>query len=127
MLDDAIRQLATAKNFGALAVHLSNGGILNHVLWVDATDEHILVNTETHRAKYKAMMANPDVTVTIWDATNPYHYAEVRGRVIGEVRGDTARAHIDTLSQRYHGTEYRNPIQSERVIVRIVPVRQTVR
>ena len=56
MLDDAIRQLATAKNFGALAVHLSNGGILNHVMWVDATDEHILVNTETHRAKYLSLI-----------------------------------------------------------------------
>lgn len=127
MLDETTRTLATGKNFGALSVRLPNGQILNHVMWVDATDEHILINTEVHRAKYKAMMANPDVTVTVWDAENPYRYAEVRGRVIGEVRGDEARAHIDSLSQRYHGTDYANPIESERVIVRIAPVRERVK
>jgi PPOX class probable F420-dependent enzyme len=127
MLDETTKALATGKNFGALSVMLPNGQILNHVMWVDATDEHILINTEVHRAKYKAMMANPDVTVTVWDAENPYRYAEVRGRVVGEVRGDEARAHIDALSQRYHGTEYPNPIESERVVVRIAPVRERVK
>ena len=125
MLDPTTKQLATdGRNFAALAIHLSNGQILNHVMWVDADDEHVLINTETHRAKYKAMMANPDVTVTIWNADNPYSYSEVRGKVVGEVRGDEARAHIDTLSQRYTGGPYQGEIQSERVIVRISPVRQ---
>ncbi len=93
-------------------------------MWVDATDEQILINTEVHRAKYRAIQQHPEVTVTIWDAQNPYRYAEVRGRVIGEVRGDEARRHIDTLSQRYLGHDYAAPIQSERVVLRIDPLRQ---
>ena len=93
-------------------------------MWVDATDEQILINTEVHRAKYLAIQQHPEVTVTIWDAQNPYRYAEVRGRVIGEVRGDEARRHIDTLSQRYLGHDYAAPIQSERVVLRIDPLRQ---
>ena len=76
-------------------------------MWVDADDDQLLINTEIHRAKYKAIQQHPEVTVTIWDAANPYRYAEVRGRVVGEVRGDEARAHIDTLSQRYLGHDYR--------------------
>ena len=125
MLDATTKQLASeGRNFAALAIHLSNGQILNHVMWVDADDEHMLINTETHRAKYKAMTNNPDVTVTVWNAENPYSYSEVRGKVVGEVRGDEARAHIDTLSQRYTGGPYQGDIQSERVIVRIAPVRQ---
>ncbi|WP_116998836.1 pyridoxamine 5'-phosphate oxidase family protein [Desertimonas flava] len=125
MLDPSIKKLASeGRNFGALAIHLSNGQILNHVMWVDADDEHLLINTETHRAKYKAMTANPEVTVTVWNAENPYSYAEVRGKVVGEVRGDEARAHIDALSQRYTGGPYQGEIQSERVVVRIAPVRQ---
>ena len=75
-------------------------------MWVDADDDQLLINTEVHRAKYKAIQQHPEVTVTIWDAENPYRYAEVRGTVIGEVRGDEARAHIDTLSQRYLGHDY---------------------
>ena len=83
--------------------------------------------TETDEARirrYKAIQQHTDVTVTVWDAANPYRYAEVRGTVAGEVRGDQARAHIDTLSQRYLGHDYGATIQSERVVLRIRPVRQ---
>jgi hypothetical protein len=69
----------------------------------------------------------PEVTVTIWDAANPYRYAEVRGKVSGQVRGDQAREHIDTLSQRYMGQDYAGAIESERVVLRIDPVRQIMR
>lgn len=124
MLEPAIRDLFTGKNFGMLSVHLPNGQIASNVMWADATDEHVLVNTEVHRPKYAAMQANPDVTFTVWDATNPYRYAEVRGKVAEETRGDEARAHIDALSQRYVGTPYQGTIESERVILRIAPNRQ---
>ncbi|HEU4841878.1 MAG TPA: pyridoxamine 5'-phosphate oxidase family protein [Ilumatobacteraceae bacterium] len=125
MLEPAIRDLAsTGKNFGTIAVQLPNGQIASHVMWVDANDDELLVNTEIHRAKYKAIQQHPEVTVTVWDAANPYRYAEVRGTVAGEVRGDQARAHIDTLSQRYLGHDYGATIQSERVVLRIRPVRQ---
>lgn len=125
MLDPAIRELATAgQNFATIAVRLPNGQLLSQVMWVDANEDEVLINTEIHRAKYKAIQQEPEVTVTIWDAANPYRYAEVRGRVNGEVRGDEARTHIDTLSQRYLGHDYSAPIQSERVVLRITPVRQ---
>lgn len=125
-VDPDVRTLATGRNFGALAYHRADGSIANHVMWVDADDDHLLINTEVHRGKFKAMTANPDVTVTIWDSENPYHYAEVRGTVVGSDDSDAARAHIDALSQRYNGTEYANPIQSRRVIVKIDPTRQRV-
>src|SRR5215213_4823920 len=117
MLDPAIRDLATAKNYATLSFHLSSGAIGSHVMWVDATDDYLLINTEVHRAKYRAISGNPNVTVTIWDLKNPYRYAEVRGRVLSEVRGPEARAHIDALAQRYNGTDYQGKIVSERVIL----------
>jgi PPOX class probable F420-dependent enzyme len=126
-LEPAIRALATGKNFGALCFQLPSGQLASHVMWVDATDEHLLINTEVHRAKYTAMQQNPEVVVTVWDLENPYRYGEVRGRVVDEVRGDEARHHIDQLSQRYLGHDYEAPIQSERVILRIDPVRQIAR
>ena len=124
MLDPVIRDLARGKNFGSISFHLPNGAIATHVMWVDADDEHVLINTEVHRAKYKAMEANPNVTVTVWSADNPYAYAEVRGTVAGEVRGSAARAGIDALSQKYTGVDYQGDIVSERVILQIAPVRQ---
>jgi PPOX class probable F420-dependent enzyme len=124
MLEPAIADLARRKNFGTLCVQLPSGQIASHVMWVDADADHVLVNTEIHRAKYKAMASNPQVTVTIWDQEDPYRYAEIRGRVVGEVRGPEARNHIDELSRKYKGVDYANAIESERVIVLIAPERQ---
>ena len=70
------------------------------------------------------LVADPRVTITVWDAKNPYAYVEVRGRVVGEVRGQLARDHIDALSRRYTGHRYTADITSERVIMRIAPDRQ---
>lgn len=93
-------------------------------MWVDADDDHVLINTEVHRAKYRAVTADPRVTVAVWDTANPYRYGEVRGRVVAEVRGQEARDHIDALSQKYMGSDYAGAIESERVILKIAPDRQ---
>lgn len=127
MLDAAVKELAQGINFGTIAVHLPSGAIMSHVMWVDADDDHILINTEVHRAKFKAIEANPNVTVTIWNAANPYSFAEVRGTVVETIRGDEARAHIDTVSQKYTGAPYAREVESERVIVKIAPTRQLSR
>ena len=124
MLDPVIRDLAQGKNFGSISFHLPNGAIATHVMWVDADDDQLLINTEVHRAKYTSIVANPSVTVAIWSSENPYKYAEVRGTFTGEIRGPAARAHIDSLSQKYTSQDYQGEIASERVILQITPVRQ---
>jgi PPOX class probable F420-dependent enzyme len=126
MLEPAIRDLAQGKNFAALSVLTATGQPMTHVMWVDATDEYVLINTERHRAKFQAVERDPRVTVMIWDAENPYHYAEVRGRVAGTVGGDEARQHIDVVANKYTGKDYSREIQSERVILQIEPERQRV-
>ena len=126
MLDPTIRDLARGKNFATLSFHLADGAIATHVMWIDADDDHLLINTEIHRLKYAAMVANPHVTVAIWSSENPYAYAEVRGLVVGESGGQQARDHIDYCSRKYTGGDYANPIQSERVVVKIAPERQRI-
>ena len=96
-------------------------------MWVDADDDHVVFNTEIHRAKFRAVEADPRVTMTIWQADDPYAYAEVRGRVAETVLGPEAREHIDALAQRYLGTDYPREVESERVIVKITPERQLKR
>ncbi len=55
MLEPAIRDLAaSARTSPRSSVRLPNGQIATHVMWVDADDEHVLINTEIHRAKFKA-------------------------------------------------------------------------
>jgi PPOX class probable F420-dependent enzyme len=127
MLDDKIRSLADGKNFAAVTTLMPDGTPQTTPLWIDADGEHLLLNTEVHRQKYKNVSRDPRITVTIIDAANPYAYGEVRGEVVETVTGPEARAHIDALSQKYMGTDYGNPIQSERVILKVAPRRQFVR
>lgn len=126
MLDDEAVKLAKGKNFAAFTTMLPSGMPMTHVMWVDASEDEVLLNTEVHRQKYHNVVANPRVSVLVIDAENPYHYVEVRGRVVGEVRGPEARSHIDRLSEKYTGSPYAPQIRSERVILRVEPDRQLV-
>ena len=123
MLDSAARDLAQATNFAALTTLLPGGQPSTQVMWVDADDEAVLINTEVHRQKFANVRRDPRVTVTVIDAANPYRYAEIRGHVSETITGPAARAHIDALARKYTGGPYANEIQSERVILRITPER----
>jgi PPOX class probable F420-dependent enzyme len=125
MLETDVKSLAQGKNFAAFTTILPDDQPMTHVMWVDADDDHLLINTELHRQKFKNVSRDPRVTVTVMDAANPYHYAEVRGKVVEIVKGPEARDHIDKLSLKYTGQPYDpKAIQSERVILRIAPQRQ---
>ena len=127
-LDPEVRDMAKDKNFATMSTILPSGFPMTHVMWIDADDDHLLINTEVHRDKYKNITRDPRVTITVIDKDNPYKYAEVRGKVVEEIRGDEARADIDRLSQKYNGTDYDpSAIQSERVILKIRPVDKKVK
>jgi hypothetical protein len=78
------------------------------------------VNTEPQRQRAKNVAKDPRITVLIHSAENPWDWSEVRGHVAGTITGEEARRHIDKLSRRYVGTEYRNPIGPHgRVILKV--------
>lgn len=120
-IDADLHRLATGRNFAALATLSAEGRPRNHIMWVGADDTHLLINTEVHRAKFKDMERDPRVTVTVINADDPYQYVEARGRVVETVRGAEAVRHIDATARRYTGGDYANPVQSERVLVKILP------
>lgn len=123
-LDPAVREFASGPNFAVLTTLFPDGQPQTQVMWVDADEEHILINTEVHRAKFANVQRDPRVAVTIWDRDDPYRYVEVRGEVVDVVRGQAARDHIDACSQRYRGRDYDgSQITSERVVLRIRPDR----
>ncbi len=126
-MHDKTHELATGDNYAVLTTLLKDGQPQSHVMWVDSDGEHILINTERHRQKYRNVERDPRVTVTILDAGSPYRFVEVRGRVVATVGGDEARAHIDHLSRKYQGHDYTNTVQSERVILKVLPDREFVR
>lgn len=124
MLDDSLKQLLQGGNFATMCTLLDDGHPAAQVMWIDCDDEHVLINTEVHRRKFRSVQRDPRVTLCVWERDNPYAYTEIRGSVVDFVHGAEARAHIDTLAMRYFGRLY-DPaeIESERVILKIAPVR----
>ncbi|MCU1498089.1 MAG: pyridoxamine 5-phosphate oxidase-related FMN-binding [Acidimicrobiales bacterium] len=119
-IDDDLKTMATAKNFAALTTLMPDGQPQTQLMWVHADDDHVLVNTEVGRQKYRNVQADPRVTVTVFDSASPYQYVEARGRVVGEIGGDDARANLDELSQKYTGGPYdAGTIGTDRVILQI--------
>jgi PPOX class probable F420-dependent enzyme len=122
-MDPRITTFAQAANFAAFTTLRLDGQPVTQIMWVDADDDFVLINTEKHRRKFRNVQADPRVTVTIWDRGDPYRYLEVRGVVEDVVEGDEPRQHIDALSWKYDGHAYPvEQIRSERVILRIRPV-----
>jgi PPOX class probable F420-dependent enzyme len=124
MLDETIRKLAAGRNIGAVTTLLPDGTPMTQPLWVDADDDHLLLNTEVHRQKFRNVQSDPRVTVALWDSADPYFYVEVRGDVVDVVRGPEARAHIDELARKYTGGDYAATVTSERVILKVAPTRR---
>ena len=111
-------ELARGRHLAMLATRNPSGTMQVHPLWVSTDGENILVNTEVHRRKFKNIEADPSVTVTIMDSDNPWHWSEIRGRVVQTITGPEGRAHIDEMAKEYMGVdEYPNPIRSERVML----------
>ncbi|MBZ6495388.1 PPOX class F420-dependent oxidoreductase [Natrinema longum] len=118
-------ELFEKKTFAHVATLTEEG--LPHVtpVWVDydADENRLLVNTERGRQKERNAQHNPGVGVSMTDPDDPYRHLSVIGEV-DEITTEGARAHIDELALRYMDTEeYPNPIETERVLLRIRPDR----
>ncbi|POX56998.1 PPOX class F420-dependent oxidoreductase [Streptomyces sp. Ru71] len=126
-LDPAVRELADGPNFAALTTLMPDGTPQTQVVWLSADGDRLVINSEVERQKVRNLRRDPRATLMIWKRDNPYVYAEVRGQVVEEENGPTARAHIDELAMKYNGRPYpQKDIGSDRVILRIAVRRQRV-
>ena len=123
-LDEDVVRLAKGKNLASVVTLMPDGQPQAQLTWIDTDGEHILVNTEPQRQRAKNIKRDNRMTVLIHAADNPWDWAEIRGHVSDTISGQQARDHIDELSRRYVGTEYRNTVGPEgRVILVLKPTR----
>ena len=122
VLDQDVIRLAQGPNLATVVTLMPDGQPQALLTWVDTDGEHLLVNTEPQRQRARNVERDPRVTVLIHSDEDAFDWAEVRGRVVETVTGEKARRHIDELSRKYVGTEYRSPIGPRgRVILVIEP------
>lgn len=119
-LDEDTVRLARGKNLATVVTLMPSGQPQALLTWVDTDGEYVLVNTEPQRQKARNVTRDPRITVLIHSADDSQDWSEVRGHVVETVGGDEARRHIDELSRKYTGSDYRNPIGPQgRLILKV--------
>ena len=118
-LDDTARRLLDGKNFATVATLLPDGSPQTSVVWVTRDGDQALFSTVATRRKARNLARDPRVSVSVYDAANPYLSIEIRGRA--ELVVDEAKALPVELSQKYLGQDPPNESADEvRLVVRIV-------
>ncbi|MFL2648217.1 MAG: pyridoxamine 5'-phosphate oxidase family protein [Candidatus Actinomarina sp.] len=100
-LNSELKKVIKNNAFSAIATHLENGEIQNHLMWVDYKDDFLLINTEKGRKKTFNIRDNNSISLVIFEPSAMYSSWEARGRVIEIIEDETANEHIDKLSNRY--------------------------
>jgi PPOX class probable F420-dependent enzyme len=121
----AFHDLFEKPSIAHVVTMLPDGQPHSTPVWIDydAGADRLLVNTERERRKTRNAAEDPRVAVSVTDPDDPYRFLSVTGEV-EEITTEGARDHIDELTRRYIGEEeYPNPIESERVVLRIRPDR----
>ena len=123
-LSDAALRLVDGKNYAVLATVNPDGSPQTSVVWVGRDGGDLLFSTVEGRVKHRNMLADPRVSVTVIDSSDPENYVELRGRV--SMSPDIDRRLDTQLSWKYDG---RDPGQDRpgavRVAVRMVVQRAT--
>jgi PPOX class probable F420-dependent enzyme len=103
-IPDTHRMLFERPVVASLATVLPSGQPHVQPVWCSYDGQHILVNTEKSRVKYRNMHERQKVTLLLVNPDDAYHWIEIRGAVESETeRG--AVEHHDQLAKRYLGVD----------------------
>ena len=123
-LGDKEKKLLEGKNFVFIATINKDGSPHLTPTWVDTDGENVLINTALGRKKARNVEKDARVAIGVYDLSNPYEHVSIQGKVVKQIKGKEADAHIDKMAKKYLGKdEYpgRAPGE-ERIILVIEPL-----
>ena len=65
-LTSKLKKAIQNNAFSAIATHLENGEIQNHLMWIDYRDNFLLINTEKGRKKTFNIRGNSYISLLIF-------------------------------------------------------------
>lgn len=123
-LPDRARALFDGPNHVTVATIDPGGRPQLSVVWARTDGDDVLFSTIKGRRKHANMTRDPRVSVLVFDAADPYVYAEIRGAVT--ITDDPRADLINELALKYTGQPFGIRPGEERVVVRITPHRVVV-
>ena len=123
-IDAPVRALLLGQNFSTVCTFARDGTIQALPTWVDTDGEHVLLNSIVGHAWVRNLERDRRITCNVMNRTNPYEWAELRGRV-QEQTLDGAVDHIHRLAKKYLDLDeypWLSP-DEPRVLIRVAPER----
>ena len=121
-ISPGFKQLMREPAYCQLATLMPDGSPQNTQVWVETDGEYILVVTAEGRQKVKNVRRDPRVALNVFDPTNAFRIASVRGRVV-DVTTEGADRLIDELAKKYLNEDaypFRQPGEV-RLTIKIAP------
>ena len=122
-LDEKDLELLTGANYATFVTMNDDGLPQATIIWIDAAEGHVLVNTAKGRVKDRNVRRDPRVAVLVVREGDAYDWISVSGTVVDIEEGERAERHIDELSNRYDGRGFSFTEGQVREILRIRPDR----
>lgn len=95
-------------------------------MWFELIDGTLRFTHTTKRGKFRNLQHNPSMSLSVIDPENPFHYLEVRGRLI-EVVPDPEGEFYVRLGRRYGNTGQTPPPDSADRVILVMSVERTTK
>jgi hypothetical protein len=122
-IPERVRNLLDGRNrpIGHVCTVRADGRLSVNPVAVVLDGDELWISTTKDRVKYKNLLRDPRIAISVVDPTDVSRYVEVRGRA--ELRDDTGRRYVDRIAQLYMDKQHYDldPPTAERVVVRIHP------
>jgi PPOX class probable F420-dependent enzyme len=92
-------------------------------VWYEWDGAHLLFSHTKSRQKYRNLMRDPRISLSITDPDDPYRSVEIRGSA--RITDDPEGSLIHHLAHRYRGVECYEGELEGRVVVEVAPERVT--
>ncbi len=118
--------ILTSKGFAHIATIGPKGEPQSNPVWFDWDGTYVRFSQTKSKQKYRNIQRDSRIALSITDPDNPYHYLEIRGKVV-RIEDDPNYQFINALAKKYTGVDtfpYLQPGE-ERFILFIQPEHTT--
>ncbi len=124
MIPAHLLPLLEDPNYAYLGTIRPDNTVQVNPMWFLFDGETLRFTHTTKRAKYRNLQHNPSMSLAIIDPENPFHYLEVRGRLI-EVVPDPEGDFYVTLGKRYGNPDQKAPADKADRVVLVMSVERS--
>jgi PPOX class probable F420-dependent enzyme len=116
--------LLTSNAFAHIASISPKGEIQSSPVWFGWDGEHVLFSLTKGRQKYRNILNDGRIALSLIDPQNPYRYLEIRGKVV-RIDEDPDLTFINSMAKKYLNQDkypWHQP-EDERVVIVVEPQR----